>query len=85
MEDHVHIVMTLPPSVKLSEMIAKMKGSSSFVARRLPNADPNFVWQAEYGILSVSESQLLMVVDYVRRQQEHHANKTLNKLLETVT
>ena len=35
-----------------------------------------FAWQDGYGAFTVSESQLDAVQDYIRRQAEHHRNKT---------
>lgn len=82
MPDHVHLVVTVPPSLSLAAFIGQVKGSASHLAARLPNAEP-FAWQAEYGVLSVSERHLPTVVQYVAEQQRHHAQHTLNTMLET--
>jgi putative transposase len=82
MEDHMHLVVTVPPTTALGAFIGRIKGSSSYVASHLPDGDGAFSWQAEYGVLSVSESHLPMIIDYVNRQQEHHAAHTLNRTLE---
>src|SRR5689334_2074636 len=62
MPDHVHLVVTLPPTITIANAVGQIKGSSSFVANRLsPQADP-FTWQQEFGVLSVSESHLPTIV-----------------------
>src|SRR5690349_12987567 len=81
MPDHIHLVVTVPPSVALSAFIGQIKGGASHLASRLPNAEP-FAWQAEYGVLTISERYLPIVVGYVAAQQMHHANNTLNPQLE---
>ena len=78
MPDHIHIVATIPPSIALATLIGQLKGSTSFQVARLSSTE--FRWQAEYGIISVSESHLPLVVRYVQLQQQHHAENTLNKL-----
>jgi putative transposase len=84
MPDHVHLALTVPPSVSLSELVGGVKGSSSHLASRLQPAhyEP-FAWQPEYGVVSVTESHLPIVVRYVHNQEEHHAQNTLRRKLET--
>ena len=82
MADHVHLVVTVPPNLSLATFIGQVKGRSSHLASRLGNPASAFAWQAEYGVVSVSESHLPIVVRYVQRQHQHHAEKTLNATLE---
>jgi putative transposase len=81
MPDHIHLVATVPPAVALSAFIGQIKGSASHLAARLPGAEP-FAWQAEYGVLTISERLLPIVVRYVVAQQRHHADNTLDQQLE---
>ena len=84
MPDHIHIVVTLPPSLLLSRFVGEAKGVSSHLASRLThNGDP-FVWRPDYAVISVSEQNLPTVVRYVERQAEHHRNRTLIHELETL-
>lgn len=85
MPDHVHLVVTVPPTIALATFIGQVKGSASHLAthRHSRASDRSFGWQAEYGVISISERHVPIVVDYVRRQQEHHANHTLNRTLES--
>ena len=43
----------------------------------------NFYWQAGYGIFSVNPSQLDVVSNYIRNQEEHHRMKTFQEELIT--
>jgi len=82
--DHVHLVATIPPSIALGAFIGQVKGNSSHLAARLGGSvemDP-FEWQGEYGALTVSESQLTSVVQYVLNQEKHHKEGNLNVRLE---
>jgi putative transposase len=74
MPDHVHVVATLPPNIALSRFVNEAKGSSSHLANRLTASvsDHSFKWQESYGVLSISEAHLPIVVRYVINQQRHH-------------
>ena len=78
--DHVHLVVTVPPKIALAEFIGQVKGSSSHLAGRLDGQA--FAWQAEYGVLSISEAGLPRVVQYVLEQQQRHAGNRLDARLE---
>ena len=46
-------------------------GSSRWVHQTFPRMRV-FEWQDGYGAFSVSESQVPAVIEYIRRQREHH-------------
>jgi putative transposase len=83
MSDHIHVVISIPPKLCVATLVGKLKGASSHHINQ-NYADGAFLWQAEYGIFSVSERSLRMVVEYVNNQKKHHANKTLNVGLENM-
>ena len=74
MPDHVHLVATVPPSIALAKFVNEAKGSSSHLANRLTAlaSDRSFKWQESYGVLSISEAHLPVVIRYVVNQQRHH-------------
>ena len=80
MDDHVHLVVTVPPNLALAALIGQVKGVSSHLANRVGGAA--FAWQSEYGVLSISESHLPAVVRYVVEQQQHHRLGSLGERLE---
>jgi putative transposase len=84
MTDHVHLVATVPPAVALSTFVGQIKGSASHLAShsQSPHYEP-FAWQQEYGVVTITERHLPVVVRYVLNQEEHHRQNTLRKKLET--
>src|SRR4051794_30514467 len=52
-ENHVHLAVTVPPTLTPSTFIGQLKGASAHEvnARHVPNR-PTFAWQAGYGVLS---------------------------------
>jgi putative transposase len=80
MPDHVHLVVTVLPKIALATFIGQVKGVSSHAVSSM-TTEP-FAWQHEYGVLSVSEIHLPVVVQYVVAQEQHHAENRLNARLE---
>jgi putative transposase len=74
-EDHVHLLVRLPASVSVAELVRHIKGASSHLLTQkvLATTDGVFKWQGAYGAFSVSPHQLREVADYITQQQEHHA------------
>lgn len=66
MPDHIHLLVSIPPSISLAEFVRQVKGFSS---RR---AGEGFQWQAEYGAFTVSKRNLSAITEYVENQHAHH-------------
>ena len=80
--DHLHLVASVPPSVSLSDFVARLKGSSShYLNETLEDA---FAWQGGYGVVSFGEKQLQWVVGYVKNQKQHHTDRTTVAKLEEI-
>jgi putative transposase len=83
-EDHVHVVASVPPRLALSDFVAQLKGNSShFVNHVMPLEQP-FAWRTEYGIVSFDGKQLDRVVTYISNQPQHHLNGTTIPIFENV-
>jgi putative transposase len=84
-ETHVHIAVTIPPTLLISEWIGKLKGASShYVNHELANRKL-LDWQAGYGVLSFGIKDLEWVLNYIRNQKEHHRKGTTVDRLERIT
>ena len=71
-EDHVHIAVSIPPTIAISKFVGELKGSSSFYINHLRDNPHNIDWQRGYGIVSFRKENLEQVVEYILRQREHH-------------
>jgi putative transposase len=78
-EDHVHIVVSIPPKLAVADCVRHLKGASAFVINHMDESDGQFKWQGGYGALTIGERSLEMVMDYATKQKEHHRE---NKLIE---
>ena len=75
-DDHVHLAVTLPPTIALSKFLQLLKGSSSQWANDSELRWNGFGWQDGYSAFTVSESQLPTVINYISSQREHHSQTT---------
>ncbi|MDZ7967751.1 MAG: IS200/IS605 family transposase [Nostoc sp. DedSLP03] len=85
-EDHIHLVVSIPPTIAIAEFVKKIKGSSShhFNHNLCPTSE-KFTWQEGYGIFSLGSKQLEQAVIYVQNQKIHHLEGTVNSHLERAT
>ncbi len=85
-ETHVHLAVTIPPTLLVSEFIGKLKGGSSHdVNQALARGRKVLEWQTGYGVVSFGTRDLPWVIDYIRNQREHHARGTMHERLERIT
>src|SRR5208282_1295103 len=71
-EDHVHILLSLPSTMAISKAVQLIKGGSSKWVHETFPEHRLFAWQEEYGAFSVSVSQLDKTIQYIKGQKEHH-------------
>lgn len=70
--DHVHLLVSMPPTVSISAMVNALKANSSrWIHDEIACMKP-FKWQEGYGAFSVSRSSQASVVEYIQNQKEHH-------------
>ena len=78
-EDHIHILLSLPATMALSKALQLIKGGSSKWIHETFPAQRTFAWQEEYGAFSVSVSQLDKTVEYIKGQEAHHRKMTFQE------
>ena len=83
-EDHVHVVASIPPVLALAEAVRQLKGASAYAINRMADSDGQFKWQGGYGALSVGERSLETVMEYAAKQKEHRRNNKLIAVYERV-
>jgi REP element-mobilizing transposase RayT len=81
--DHVHAAVSIPPTLTIADWGKHVKGvSSRDVNNAQSSVQTRFRWQSSYGVVTVGEKHLPIVLDYVVRQKEHHATGNLYQALE---
>jgi len=75
-ENHLHILMDLHPSVALSDLVKTIKlASSKFIKEN--QIFPKFKgWQRGYGAFTYSQDRKDILIRYIQNQEVHHTKKT---------
>ena len=85
-EDHIHLLVSLPSTLTIAQAIQYLKGGSSkWIHKKFPNLK-DFSWQEGYGAFTIGISQLENTINYIERQVEHHKSKSFREeLVEILT
>jgi putative transposase len=76
-EDHVHLLVRLPATITVADLMKHIKGATSHLVNyRLPNGG-SFRWQGVYAAFSVDPQRLQRLIDYIANQRQHHLSNTL--------
>ena len=71
-EDHVHLLMALHPSIALADFVKDLKIGSSIWLKECGHF-PGFThWQDGYAAFTCSAGDIDDVVKYIKGQEEHH-------------
>jgi len=82
--DHLHLAVTVPPTLNISEWVGDLKGASAhFINGEICNRKM-LEWQTGYGVVSFGTKDLPWVVDYVHNQKAHHAQGQVHDRLERI-
>jgi len=80
--DHIHLAITLDPKTSVVETVRTLKTNTSrWIHENFADLQ-TFAWQDGYAAFSISHSGLPSVMDYIRRQPEHHRKLTFREELE---
>ena len=82
LHDHVHLAVSVPPTLKISDWIGELKGASAHYVNHKVADRKVLEWQAGYGVVSFGTKDLPWVVRYVENQREHHTAGRIYSRLE---
>ena len=74
--DHVHLLISIPSTRTVSEVVRDLKCNSSLRIRKWNRV---FSWQDGYGAMSVSPSAIASVMRYIANQQTYHATRSFEE------
>jgi putative transposase len=82
--DHIHIAVSIPPSLAIAKWVGSVKGASARAVNTTLEPDNRFHWQESYGVMSFGEKALPQVREYSANPKMRHASGDLNSYLENV-
>ena len=79
-ENHVHLLLGIPPTIAVSKAVQLLKGGSSkWMKENFPGTASFGRWQDGYAAFTVSKSQLPEIETYIQNQLEHHRVKSFEE------
>ena len=82
--DHCHCLISLRSNQTIQNIAQLIKGESSHWINENNLCPDKFQWQDEYFAVSVSESMLLRVRNYIKNQEQHHTKYTFEKEVQQI-
>ena len=78
-EDHLHILTHLHPSIALSDLVKDIKlASTKFIKEN--GLFPQFGgWQDGYGAFTYSIDRKDILINYIKNQEQHHQKKSFRE------
>ena len=78
-ENHLHLLTDIHPSIALADFMREIKASSSFWMKS-GNLFPAFNgWSEGYGSFTCSFMDMGKLIDYIKDQQQHHIKKSFDE------
>ena len=77
--DHCHCLISLGVDQNIQKVMQLIKGESSFWINKNGLTKEKFEWQDEYFAVSISESVVDKVRNYIQNQELHHTKRTFQE------
>jgi len=84
MEDHIHILSDLHPSVALADFIKDIKIASSKWMKASGNFPRFKGWGKKYCALTYSYKEKDILINYIKNQREHHKRITFQEEIRKI-
>ncbi len=82
MEDHIHILSDLHPSLALSDFVKDIKVSTSIWMKQSSDFPDFSGWEEGYAAFTYSYKDKAVLINYIKQQQVHHQKEdTQNELV----
>lgn len=82
-QEHAHCLISLGKVQSISQVAQLIKGGSAFWINNNKLTEGKFIWQDDYWAVSVGESHVQAVRNYIHKQEEHHRSFSFNKEIDT--
>ena len=76
MEEHIHLLSDLHPSIALADYVRDIKTASSLWLKEQDNFPIFDGWADGYAALTYTWRDKEMIVNYIKNQQEHHKKES---------
>jgi len=78
-KEHLHALISMDAEQNIATIINLLKGESSFWINKQSLTKNKFGWQDDYFAVSIGESKVEAVRQYIRNQENHHQVKSFQQ------
>lgn len=71
-DNHLHCLLSLPPTISISTMMQFIKSSSSKWIKYQKPIDPQFSWENGYTAFSIQDDRVDAVYSYIKNEEKRH-------------
>ena len=75
MPDHVHILVSIGPTILISDLVRDIKAGSSKFINDKKWINGKFNWQEGYGAFTHCMKDKEMIINYIKNQKKHHQDE----------
>ncbi len=72
MPDHVHMLVDLPPTCAVSDVVRVLKQATSLMMKGNPHFPMWSGWAEGYAAFSYDRDKITIIINYIKGQKEHH-------------
>lgn len=83
-QNHVHILLDLHPTVALSKLMQSIKGSSSNWMKSEPRFPHFDGWGKDYFACTLSPEARVPLINYIKNQETHHLAEPIDSEITTM-
>ena len=83
-ENHIHVLVELAPTIPPADVAKNLKGASSHYINKESGLGDTLYWQDGYGVVTLRKAEIPKVVRYIQRQKIHHRTGKLSEILEQI-
>ena len=80
--DHIHILLSIPPTIAISEFMKILKTETSKWLKESPYFTSFCGWSSGYAIFSYANEEKETLIKYINNQKEHHKKLLFREELE---
>jgi REP element-mobilizing transposase RayT len=84
MEDHIHILSDLHPTIALADYIKDIKVATSLWMKKSDDFPDFKGWEEGYSAFTYSFKEKNTLINYIKTQQEHHKKESLDAELKRI-
>jgi REP element-mobilizing transposase RayT len=82
MEDHIHILSDLHPTIALSDYVKSIKVATSLWLKQSGEFPEFNGWSEGYAAFTYSFKDKNILINYIKNQQKHHQNENIEDELK---